>query len=120
MAGTCREITVFVKLIVTTREHGGWVVAAVDGEVDFATEAQLNAALAETAATTPWLVVDCGPLGFCDSSFLKTLVNAHKRAQAAGGALVVAAAPDHLERLLDRTGLDQAISVYPSVAEATA
>lgn len=119
MAGTCREITDSVKLTVTIREHGGWGVVAVDGEVDFATEAQLSASFAEATAATPWLIVDCGPLGFCDSSFLKVLVNVHNEVRAAGGNLVVAAAPGHLERFLDRTGLNRVISVQPSVAEVT-
>lgn len=107
-----------MRLEVTVGEQSGWTVVTVNGEVDFQTAEQMSVALSEASTTAPWLVIDCGALTFCDSSFLGWLIRAYRRAQADGATLIVAAAPPRLERLLDRTGLDQVLSVYPSVAEA--
>ena len=54
----------------TTRHHGGWVVVAVDGDVDLYTGARMRVGLAEPCTGCPWLVVDCAALTFCDSRAL--------------------------------------------------
>lgn len=105
-------------LAAASRTVGGWTVLAVDGEVDRHTCKRVSTALDEAATRSSWLVVDCDRLVFCDSSFLAALTHAYKRADADGGTLVVAAAQRQLADLLSRTGLDQVIAVYPSVAEA--
>lgn len=105
-------------LVMTSRTVGGWTVLALDGEVDVYTCQRVTAALDEAGATSSWLVIDCARLVFCDSSFLAALVQAYKRADGDGGTLVVAAAQRQLRLLLTRTGLDQVIDTYPSVAEA--
>ena len=106
-----------MALAVTTREHGHWLVLALVGDADFHTKTQLGAALNQAHTASRWLILDCGELEFCDSSFIGALVEAHQQTQDRGGALVVAAAQPQLERLLTLTGLDQVITLYPSVDE---
>lgn len=109
-----------MDLAVTTREHSGWTVVAVDGDVDFGTARRLSEALSAAGAAYPWLVLDCALLVFSDSSFLNAVLTSYNQTQTDGGMLVIAAVPARLERKLGMTGLDQVISVYPSVAAAVA
>lgn len=107
-----------MDLLVRERELGGWLVVALDGEVDFHTAERMSDALSEAHASCPWLIVDCERLTFADSSFLGVLMRAYRRSEADGGSLVVAAAPQRLQCRLGVTGLDQVLSIYPSATEA--
>lgn len=93
------------------------MVVAFDGQADLHTETRVRGALDEARAVSPWLVLDCSALTFCDSTFLGILVNAYKQAQADNGTVAVAAARPQLARVLNRTGLDQILTVYASVVD---
>ena len=110
------EIRYLVKLI------DGVPVVRVPEEVDLTIVDQLYAVLlhaisrGHTAA-----VVDMTGTRFCDSSGLHVLLRAHKRAQAEGGELRVAIAPDGpVRRIFELNCVESVMPVFASVEEALA
>ena len=69
-------------LTVTVRRERGVVIAAVTGEIDFATVAGLRERLFELADEGRTLIVDLNRITFIDSAGLGTLVGAARRAAA--------------------------------------
>jgi anti-anti-sigma factor len=66
------------------------------------------------------LVVDLTRTRFCDSAAIHALVDAHKRARAAGGQVLLAFAGTAVPRIFEITGIDRVIPSFPSVTEALA
>ena len=96
-------------------------VVTVPEEVDITNAPGLRAALLQAAADgSPALVVDMTRTRFCDSAGLRVLVDAHKRAVAEGGALVLAMPTAAVLRVLEITGIDQVIPSFASLDEAVA
>jgi anti-sigma B factor antagonist len=99
----------------------GVPVVTVPEEVDITNAPGLRAALLEAAADgSPALVVDMTRTRFCDSAGLRVLVDAHKRAVAEGGAVVLAVPAAAVLRVLEITGIDQVIPSFASLGEAVA
>jgi anti-sigma B factor antagonist len=105
----------------------GVPVVTAPEEVDITNAAGLRAALAEAAgfetagfeaAGHPAFVVDMTRTRFCDSAGIHALVDAHKRAQAAGGRVVLAMSGVAVPRIFSLTGVDRVIPSFTSVAEA--
>jgi len=97
----------------------GVPVVTVPAEVDVTTVAGLRAALLEAAAAgSPVLVVDMTRTRFCDSAALHVLVDAHKRARADGGEILLAVSGDAVQRILAITGIDLVIPNFSSLDEA--
>jgi anti-sigma B factor antagonist len=89
-------------------EEGDPPVVVLVGEVDPHTAPDLDQVLSRLLDEGHrTLRVDCAALGFIDSSGLRVLVDAHRRLDAAPGALVLTHASPTLRRLLEVTGLDQ-------------
>jgi anti-sigma B factor antagonist len=65
-------------------------------------------------------VVDMTLTSFCDSAGVRALMVAHKRAQAEGGELLLASPGDSVLRVLELTGIDQAITHFASLDKAVA
>ena len=94
-------------------------VVAVPEEVDITNAPGLRAALLQAAADgSPALVVDMTKTRFCDSAGLRVLVDAHKRALAAGGALLLAVPVEAVLRVLEISGIDQVIPHFASLDDA--
>jgi anti-sigma B factor antagonist len=66
------------------------------------------------------LIVDMGGTTFCDSAGVNALVRAHKRATANGSQLRLVVSAPAVQRVLDITGVDHLMDVYPSVAASLA
>ncbi len=99
---------------------GGVPVVAAPEEIDIATAYGLRAALASAARGQATVVVDMTRTHACDTTGLRVLVRAHKRALAQGGELrLVISSPD-VRRLLAVTGLDRVIRHFASLDEALA
>ncbi|MEE1927089.1 STAS domain-containing protein [Streptomyces sp. TRM 70351] len=99
----------------------GHRVVTVSGDLDMDTAAAVRETLAgvvDSGGTR--LIVDLSPLAFCDSSGLRALLTAHRKAAGAGGVLCLAAVPPQLERLLEITGLLTEFSCHPDAAAAAA
>ncbi|GAA4894401.1 STAS domain-containing protein [Streptomonospora salina] len=109
-------------LKITRRDRDDGVVLALSGEVDMAAEEQFNRAVREIVDTRPSsrIVLDFDKLSFIDSSGLRVLIQAHKAAKGAGGALAVASVSERIARILHVTAIDTRIPVFPSVEAALA
>jgi anti-sigma B factor antagonist len=99
----------------------GVPVVTAPEEIDLTNVPGLRAALqAAAAAGSPALVVDMTRTRFCDSAGLRVLVDAHKRAVAEGGAVLLAVPAAAVLRVLEITGIDQVIPHFASLDEAVA
>jgi anti-sigma B factor antagonist len=72
------------------------------------------------AAGHPAFVVDMTRTRFCDSAGIAALIEAHKRAQAAGGQMLLALSGAAVPRIFELTGVDRVIPTYTSLEEALA
>ncbi len=79
------------------------VVTAPD-EIDAANAEALGDALEAASADHPTIIVDMTRNVFCDSSGLRVLIVAVKRARAAGGELRLVLSQPHLRRVFKVTG----------------
>ena len=66
------------------------------------------------------LVVDMSGTTFCDSAGVNALVRTLKRATANGAAMRLVVSTQPVRRVLDITGVDHLIDIYPSVAASLA
>jgi anti-anti-sigma factor len=80
--------------------------------------AGLEAGLA--AGGHPAFVVDMTRTRFCDSAGIAALIEAHRRAQAAGGQMVLAVSGTSVPRIFELTGVDRVIPSFTSLEEALA
>jgi anti-sigma B factor antagonist len=96
-------------------------VVTLPVEVDIANADQarddLLSILNRGAAT---LIVDMGGTTFCDSAGVNALVRAHKRATANGSEMRLVVSASAVRRVLDITGVDHLMDIYPSVAASLA
>jgi anti-sigma B factor antagonist len=109
-----------VRVQLSTRECGGYVVAALDGELDMADAAAVAAALCALAAGQLAVIVDLRRLTFIDCRGLNALLGVLKQVQRAGGDLLLAAPRQQARRALTITRLISVFSVHASVEEAIA
>jgi anti-sigma B factor antagonist len=100
----------------------GVPVVTAPEEVDITNTAGFRAALVKAAeleaAGPPAFVVDLTRTRFCDSAGIHALIEAHKRAHAAGGRLVLAMSGEAVPRIFELTGVDQVIPTFCGLGEA--
>jgi anti-sigma B factor antagonist len=101
---------------VRTEQHGGATVVVPTGELDLATAPALENALTrafegETAAR---VVLDLRELEFIDSSGLRTLLTARRRADDAGADFSLVAGHRGLERTLEIAGVHKVFTWTPA------
>jgi anti-sigma B factor antagonist len=104
-----------LQLGLGTRDHAGWVVVAVTGELDAYRAPMLRCQLRDIIdGGRPWVVVELSDVRFIDAAGLGVLVAALKRARVAGGDLRLVAGP-RLARLVELTGLHRVFRVGASL-----
>jgi anti-sigma B factor antagonist len=109
-----------MELVIRETRQAGFVVLAVQGEVDAATAPALRERIVAVAnAGEPNLVVDLEEVGFLDSSALTALVVGRKEAIANGGSLSLVCTKPGALKVFEITQLDQLFVIHPSVAAAT-
>lgn len=92
---------------VTTVREGVQTLVVLAGELDLATASAADAAIAAAANGEPGkLVIDLRGLTFMDSSGLRMLVAADRRAAGAGYELSIVRGAPAVQRVLEVTGLD--------------
>ena len=97
----------------------GVPVVTAPEEVDIANAAALKAALMEAAGPDhALLVVDMSRTRFCDSAGLNALVGAARQARANGGEVRMVVVGEAVSRIVQLTGVDRVIAIYPSLEEA--
>jgi anti-sigma B factor antagonist len=100
---------------------GSVPVVVAPEEIDITCADDLRTALADAAARGQnTFVVDMSSTRFCDSSGLRALVTAHRRAEAEGGEMLLVVPDTAILRVLAITGMDQVIPNFASLDEALA
>jgi anti-sigma B factor antagonist len=102
------------ELAITVEDRDGRRIVAVHGEVDLATADQLRGALADPGAAGE-LVADLAGVDFMDSAGLGVLARAAVDLREAGVRLVVARLTSRVRRVIEISGLDQALTVVDDV-----
>jgi len=98
---------------------GDHMIVTLSGDLDMASAPSLRERLNEALRdTTPRVVIDLSAVTFCDASGLAVLVGAARRTRGIGVTLVLAAPRPQVAQLLRLTGLDRALAVHGSVADA--
>jgi anti-sigma B factor antagonist len=111
----------------------GVPVVTAPEEIDITNAAGLRAGLLEAAGLEaagleaglavgghPAFVVDMTRTRFCDSAGIAALIEAHRRAQAAGGHMLLAVSGAGVPRIFELTGVDRVIPSFTSLEEALA
>lgn len=104
-------------MVQTSRLPGaqtGTIVVTLPAEIDLANAdrvgADLNAAFGPGVGV---VVADLSGTRFCDSSGIRELVLAHKRARASRTLFRVVVKPGEIRRVLDILRLDTVLNLYP-------
>lgn len=107
-------------------EAHGVQVLRVSGEIDLhsvprfqdALEKTVAAAEQEVAPSARVLVVDLSELGFMDSMGLGTLIGSTEEFREGGGEVRLVVLGGEVMRVLEVTGMGEALRVYPDVPSA--
>lgn len=89
---------------------------AVAGDVDLAAADRLLAAVAPLIRPRAEVAVDCAQVRFLDSAGLRALLELNRKAQEAGGTLVLEAPSAAVARLLELAGVADLFTVRPPAA----
>ena len=97
------------------------VVVHLPAEIDMANAQAVGGQLRSAFAPGVTVVIaDMSSTGFCDSAGMRCLLLADDCARARDAQLRIALPPGQVLRILKLTGLDQLLSIYPSLAAALA
>jgi anti-anti-sigma factor len=97
----------------------GTTVLAVSGELDLATISLLKDTVTAHLQADRHVVLDLAELMFCDSTGLGAFVGLHRQSVTNGATFSLAAPRRRIDDLLQLSGINQVITIYPSLAEAT-
>jgi anti-sigma B factor antagonist len=106
-------------LAISVQRSPGEAVVTLAGEIDLSTVARMSKAVAEVLdamTAPPRVVLDMGAVTFCDSQGLGTLVVLSRKATMAQSCLVLVNVGDFLLRILDITGLRDALLIQDATA----
>ncbi len=106
------------ELTIRVRHAPGYVLVTVAGEVDIATVAGLRERLVPLAVGGRPLVTDLNQVSFIDAAGLGALACAARLAAEHGSSLHVVCARQQARRLFRITGLDRAVPLARTLAEA--
>lgn len=107
------------QLTVVTHTAGECAILTLAGELDVT-----NAAEAEEAVRVAWqdspsrLVFDLTRLTFMDSTGVRVLVRARRRATQSGATVVLAGLTPSVSRIMEVTGLSRAFPIHVTLDEA--
>ena len=111
----------------STRDQGfrissrhGLPVVTPPAEIDFRNAPELEETLELASTVHPTIIVDMRANRWCDSSGIRMLVRALKRAQTTGGELRLVIPPSQVRRVFKATGVDRVIKIFGTLAEAVA
>ncbi len=100
--------------------QGGGRVVTVRGELDLAAADRLWSAIEPLLLPGALVVFDGTDMTFLDSSGLRVLLQAHKRAESEGAVFRLVAAQPPVRRVLELAGADAYLKLRPDVAAALA
>lgn len=106
-------------LVINSSDLDGSTLIQVEGEIDLSTVPQLERELTPHVEAGRNVVVDLTGVDFMDSTGIGALVRASNRTREAGAELSLACGPGSVRRVLEVSGLDKMIPVYPDALAAT-
>jgi anti-anti-sigma factor len=98
----------------------GVPLVTAPAEIDFTNAPAFESALALAGTVGATVIVDMRANVVCDSSGLSALIQAHKRADAAGGELRLVMHPAHVPKVFKATGMDRIVKIFSTLPEAVA
>jgi anti-sigma B factor antagonist len=104
--------------LITCTERGGYVIAALRGELGIASAPALREQLLSLLRAASHLIIDLSAVEHADASGLEVLVGSRRRARLPGGSLRLAAPSPGVARVMSATGLNQHLGIYPTVRAA--
>ena len=109
------------SLSLTSRTNrGGYVVAALGGDLGAASAPALREQLFSLLRTASHLVIDLSAVAQADATGLAVLVGSGRRARLLGGSLRLAAPSPEVSRVLSATGMTRHLDIFPTVRAAIA
>jgi anti-sigma B factor antagonist len=106
-------------LDVTTTDRPDGVLIALAGELDLATAPKLEDEMKRVEEDRPGVIVlDLRPLAFMDSSGLRALLAADRRAREAGRRLILVRGDERVQRVLKITRLDERLEIVDDLPAA--
>ena len=100
------------ELSINAQRTADEAVLSLAGEIDMLTAARLSTSVNEVLVSPPpRIVLDMAEVTFCDSQGLGTLVVLTRKASRARSLLILTNVGDFLLRVLDITGLRQALTI---------
>jgi len=107
---------------IQARVEPGYAIVTVSGRLTLGREVeQLERVVADLLQQQEKKVVlDMTALDYLDSSGIGTVVSCLTQVKKSGGDLRLAGVSQRLQRMFKMTGVDSLVSIYPTVAEATA
>ena len=106
------------SLTIGVRHEPGYVIITVAGEIDIFTVTRLREELFTLAADGRPLIADLDRVTFLGAAGLGALAGTARRAAARGTSLHVVCAGPQTRQLLQLTGLDRALRLARTLAEA--
>jgi anti-sigma B factor antagonist len=107
------------SLSLTSRTNrGGYVIAALSGELGIASAPALRDQLLSLLRTASHLIIDLSAVEHADASGLAVLVGSRRRARLLGGSLRLAAPSPEVTRVLSAAGLNQHFDIFPTIRAA--
>lgn len=105
-------------LEVKTEELNGGIHVRLTGELDISSAAQAEEELRRVEEQQPSvLVLDLSDLAFMDSTGLRLVVSADKRAREAGWRLAIVEGPAPIKRVFEITRLSERLDIVASPSE---
>ncbi len=101
------------------RWAGRHAVVSLPEEIDLANASDVHAGLLDVTKQDAQLITaDLTGTMFCDSAGIHVITRVHQEAGARGGELRLAVGDSPVARILELTGLDQIIRVFPGVQQS--
>lgn len=105
-------------LLINTSDLEGSTLIQIEGEIDLSTVPQFERELTANVEAGRNVLVDLTAVDFMDSTGIGVLVRASNRAREEGAEVSLACGPGSVRRVLEVSGLDKMITVYPDVQTA--
>jgi anti-sigma B factor antagonist len=103
---------------VETGEQGNATRVALSGDLDLSTAKRAEEAIEEAERSNPQLlIIDLRRLSFMDSTGLRVIVSADKRAKRSGRRTVIVQGPAAVRRVFEITRLDERLEIVDTPEE---
>ncbi|MCZ4124603.1 STAS domain-containing protein [Streptomyces sp. H39-S7] len=102
----------------TAGTRGQTAAFSLAGDLDLHTAPVLYPTVEDVLGSHPTVIMDLTGITFCDSSGLNALIRLRRRAQEAGGDLILVAPSQQMLRLLSITGAARIFTIHAGLPEA--